>query len=278
MKLVAGIVSLCLFGYGFWWVSNKNPDLKTKVEELLDVGNFHTLEVRYSANQIMEKHRKDLLKDSRHRYLEPELHFYPYLLLEVKYTLQDDKTQENVILWDMTDGEMVINTRNWDKTHGFGDCISAETSPQEFKILSLLAKRGGAIDRDGLGKALNVEDEILGGWIESCRRKKLIVQSGNLFRLHLKYPRLRSIPETKVEDWLVTKPYKNAIRLGRRYSNSQVERIAKAAFGQNFAIRRTVDVYLPVHSIAVQNPDGTIHTTHWNALNGKQLSRTYFIE
>ncbi|MBS0615139.1 MAG: hypothetical protein JSR58_01135 [Verrucomicrobia bacterium] len=278
MKLMAGIVSLCLFGYGFWWVSHKNPDLKNKVEELLDVGNFHTLEVRHSANQIMEKHRKELLKDSRHRYLEPELHFYPYLLLEVKYTLQDDKTQENVILWDMTDGEMVINTRNWDKTHGFGDCITAETTPQEFKILSLLAKRGGAIDRDGLGKALSVEDEILGGWIESCRRKKLVVQSGNLFRLHLKHPRLRTIPETKVEDWLVTKPYKNAIRLNRRYTNSQVERIAKAAFGQNFAIRRTVDVYLPVHSIAVQNPDGTIHTTHWNALNGKQLLRTYFIE
>jgi hypothetical protein len=275
MKLILSLVLLCTAGYGAWWIANNHPDLKNKVEEVLDVGHFHTLEVRYTANQIMERHRRELLKDSRHRFLDPILEFYPYLLMEVKYTIQDDRTHESVVLWDLSDGEMVINTKDWDKTHGFGDCIHAETSPQEFKILNILAKKGGVIDRDNLSKNLNVEHEILDGWIDSCRRKKLIVQSGNHVRLHLQNPRLRTIPETRIDEWLVTKPYKNAIRLPRHFSSSQIEKVAIAAFGQNFAIRKTTDVYLPVHSIVVQNPDGSVHTSHWNALNGKRLSRTH---
>jgi len=273
MRILFSLFTLLGVGYGLFWFSQNNPDVKGKVEEIFDVGHFHTLEVRFSANQIMELHRRELLKDSRHRYLDPVLEFYPYVLMEVKYTLLDDRTHESVVLWDLNDGEMVINTKDWEKTHGFGDCIHADTTSQEFKILNLLAKKGGALDRDGLCKALNVEHEILDGWINSCHRKKLIVQSGNHYRLHLQNPRLRTVPETKIEDWLVTKPYKNAIRLPRSYSSAQIEKIAKAAFGQNFAIRKTTDVYLPVHSIVVQNPDGSIHTSHWNALNGKRLLR-----
>jgi len=275
MRIIFSLVCLAALGYGFWWTSIYHPELKGKVEEILDVGHFHTLEVRYTANQIMEAHRRELLKDNRHRYLEPVLEFYPYLMMEVKYSLNDERTHESVALWDMTYGEMVVNTKNWEKTHGFGDCITADTTAQEFKILNVLAKRGGAIDRNGLLKSLNVEHEILDGWIDSCRRKKLIVLSGNNYRLHLQNPRLHSVPETRIDEWLVTKPYKSAIRLSRRFSTSQIERTARAAFGQNFAIRKTTDVYLPVHSIVVQNPDGSVHTSHWNALNGKRLFHSH---
>jgi hypothetical protein len=245
---------------------------------MLDMGNFHTLEVRYNANQIMDKHRRNLLKDSRHRFLDPVLEFYPYLMMEVKYTSPDDKTHESVILWDLIDGEMVISTKDWEKTHGFGDCILADTTPQEFKILNILAKKGGAVDRDGLSRALQVEHEVLNTWLDTLRKKKLIIQAGNHYKLHFQHPKLRTIPETKLDERLVTKPYKDAVRLGRHFSPGQIERTARAAFGQNFAIRKMDDVYLPVHSITVQNPDGSVHTSHWNALNGKRLSRSHLID
>ena len=51
---------------------------------------------------------------------------------EVKYTTSDDKTHESIMLWDLTDGEMVINTKNWEKTHGFGDCITADATPSRI--------------------------------------------------------------------------------------------------------------------------------------------------
>jgi hypothetical protein len=75
----------------------------------------------------------------------------------------------------------------------------------------------------------------------------------------------------------VTKPHRNANRLNRRYSFSQIQRIAAAAFGSDFAIRKSTDIFLPVHCIVVQNPDGSIHFSHWNALNGSRLS-SHFID
>ncbi len=277
MRLIITLLTLAAGGYGLWWLDSTHPEIRKHVEEYLSSGSFPTLEVRYTAAQIMETQRRDLLKDSRHRFLEPQLKFYPYLLMEVKYNLSEHKTREGVILWDLCDGEMVIDTRAWDKTHGFGDCITASTQRHEFKILNILAKKGGSIDRDGLSKALQVENDILDGWIDSCRRKKLIVQAGNRYRLHLQDPRLRTIPETRLDHKLVTMSYKNAVRMPRRFSLSQIEKLTRAAFGNDFAIRKTTDVFLPVHCITVQNPDGSIHTSHWNALNGKRLN-SHFID
>lgn len=83
MRLLVSLFSLFVAGYGLFWIAGNHPDIKTKVEEVLDVGHFHTLEIRYTSSQIMEKHRKELLKDNRHRYLDPLLEFYPYLMKEV---------------------------------------------------------------------------------------------------------------------------------------------------------------------------------------------------
>ncbi len=271
MRFLLTLLTLGSACYGLWWLSETRPEVKTKVEEILNMGSFNTLEVRYTANQIMDANRRNLLKDNRHKYLEPSMKFYPYLLLEVKYTISDKRTKEGVILWDMYDGEMVLETKDWKKTHGFGDCISANTDRHEFRIINTLASKGGSADRETLTKTLHVENEVLDAWIESCRRKRLIVQSGNRYRLHLEKPLLQSIPNTKIDERLVTKAHRNTERVPSLYSLSQIEKIARAAFGTDFAIRKTIDLYLPVHCIVVQNPDGSIHTSHWNALNGKRM-------
>lgn len=264
-------------GYGGWWMSASRPDLKSKVEGLIHVGTFNTLEIKYTANQIMESHRKQLLKDTRHKFQTSELKFYPYLLLEVKYT-EADKTKESIMLWDLCDGELVLNTKAWDKTHGFGDCILAGTDRHEFKVINAIAKKGGSCDRETLAKNLNIENDILDAWIDSLRKKQLVVQSGNRYRLHLEEPKLKTIPSTIVDERLVTQACKNASLVPRRFSLGQIEKIAKAAFGNDFAIRRTSDVYLPVHSIVVENPDGSVHTSHWNALNGKRISYSHSLD
>src|SRR5690606_185449 len=105
-----------------------------------------------------------------------------------------------------------------------------------------LASRGGQWDRDGLSRFLNIENSILDSWIDSCRKKSLIVQNGNTYRLHLQSPKLQVIPETKLQHWLVTKPTKHAYRVKKRYRASQIEKIARAAFGGDFAIRKTTEI------------------------------------
>lgn len=274
------LFTLCSLGaacYGLWWVSETKPEVRSKVEELLHAGSFNTLEVRYTANQIMDVQRRKLLKDNRHKFLEASMKFYPYILMEVKYTVSDKKTKEGVILWDLNDGEMVISTKNWEKTHGFGDCIIANTDRHEFRVINVLASKGGSADRETLSKTLHVENEVLDVWIENCRKKRLIVQSGNRYRLHLEKPLLKSIPSTKIDERLVTKPQRNAERIPNRFSLSQIEKLARSVFGNDFAIRRTTDLYLPVHCIIVQNPDGSIHTSHWNALNGQRMN-SHFVD
>ncbi len=275
----ATLLFLCLIlGLGAYvsWVYF--PNFRTKIEDYMSAGTFQTLEVRYSAEVIMDAHRKELLKDGDHVYLSPKLKFVPYLLMEVKYNRTQDKTGEGVILWGLVDGEMVINTSTWEKTHGFTDCIASNATRQEFKIINALASKGGVWDREGLSRFLNIENHILDSWIDSCRNKSLIVQSGNSYRLHLQNPKLQVIPETRLEQWLVTKATKKAVRVKKRYRSSQIEYIARAAFGNDFAIRKTTEVFLPVYSITVQNPDGSQMTSYWNALNGKRISQPFAID
>jgi hypothetical protein len=265
-------VLLLLIGAGAFWVWNFLPHVRDKIESHLGTSTFQTLETRYKAEAIMEAHKKELLKDARHRFLQPDLRFVPYLLMDVKYNKTQDTTGEGVILWDLVDGEMVINTSTWEKTHGFTDCIASNATRQEFKIINALAARNGCWDREGLSKFLNIENHVLDSWIDSCRNKNLIVQNGNQYRLHLQSPKLQVIPETRLEHWLVTKETKHAQRVKKRYRKAQIETTARAAFGNDFAIRKTTEIFLPVYSITVQNPDGSLMTSHWNAVNGKRIA------
>jgi hypothetical protein len=278
MRQVTILIGCIAIGLGLFWTWTYVPGFRTKVDDILSPSTFQTLEVRYPAEAIMEWHKKELLKDSDHLFLEPSLRFVPYLMMEVKYNRTNDKTGEGIILWGLVDGEMVINTNTWEKTHGFTDCIASNATRQEFKIINALASRGGSWDRDGLSRFLNLENNILDTWVDSCRKKSLIVQNGNTYRLHLQNPKLQVIPETRLEQALVTKSTKRAIRVQKKYRPAQIETIAKAAFGDDFAIRKTKEVFLPVHVIVVQNPDGSQMTTYWNALNGKRLHPAYTLE
>lgn len=257
---------------GSFWSWTYLPSFRSRVEDLLSGNTFQTLEVRFTAEAIMEEHRKELLKDSLHSFLDPELNFHPYLLMEVKYNRNEERTGEGVILWSLIDGEMVLNTATWEQTHGFADCIASNATRQEFKIINALARHGSSWDRDGLSQFLNIENQILDAWVDGCRKKNLIVQSGNNYRLHWQNPRMQVMPETKLEHWLVTKPTKHAVKIGKQFRIAQIEQIARAAFGVDFAIRKSTEVFLPVYSITVQNPDGSRMTTYWNALNGKRIS------
>ena len=278
MRLLSTLIISIFATLGIFWTWINYPEVRFWILDILHASRFQTLEIRHSAESIMEHHKRDLLKDHEHAYLEPDLKFHPYLLMDVKYTKSENKTGEGIILWSLIDGEMVVNANSWEKTHGFNDCIDANAGHSDFKIINALASRGGSLDREALAKTLNVENETLNTWLDKCRAKRLIVQNGNNFRLHLQDPKLQVTPETKLDLWLVTKPSKNASRISKRYRPSQVENIAINSFGHDFAIRKTQEIFLPVYSIVVQNPDGSQTTTYWNALNGKRLSKPYHIE
>ena len=69
MRLLISLAMFAFAGYGVWYFGSTHPELWNKVEEFVDSGSFNTLEVRYTADQIMESHRGELLKDGQHRSL-----------------------------------------------------------------------------------------------------------------------------------------------------------------------------------------------------------------
>lgn len=263
-----GLPAVLIGAFLFW-----NTDLSSLFHKYVGSSEIRTLEVRFTAEQIMEAQKKYLLKDTKHTYLESSLQFSPYALLEVKYSKKDNSTAEGLLLWSLSQGEAVLDTSNWEMTHGFEDCITAKADKNDFKLLKILSRqRRFSLDREDLQKELRLDNEMLDHLIESCRQKKLIVQKGNEYRLHFSNPRLTFIPETKIDQFLVTKSSKNISVIRKKYSLSEIEALAKAAFENDFTIRRISEVYLPIYSISVQNPDLTILTTHWNALSGKKIN------
>lgn len=280
MRFIIFLLVIASGIYAPYWAWDNVPEFRSFFSDVFSLGKFQTLEVRYSAESIMAKNRRTLLLDSDHSYLEPKLKFYPYLLMEVKYTPKNTyKTGEGLLLWSLVDGEMVINTSKWEETHGFSDCIYSRAGKEEFTIINTLLQSGGKMDREGLVRSLrNIENEKLNQLLETCRKKNLVVQKGNIFRLHMENPKFNVKPVTLIDKHIVTKPAKHSDRLPCRFRPSHIEETAKAAFGEDFAIRKKMHVYLPVYLIIVQNPDGSQMTTFWNALNGKQLRQPYHFE
>lgn len=275
-KILLIIFALALFASAGWYF-NSQEHIAGFVQQYVENGEFTTLKARYTPEQIMELNRKDLLIDNQHSYQDQGQKFHPYLLMEVKYTQPDKKTREGMMLWSLVDGEMVINTDSWEKTHGFEDAINAGANRNDFKLMHALSKIKGPTTFDQLQKELRIEKETLESWIESATSKYLVVQKGHEIQLHFQDPKFSVQPETKVTDWLVKKPYNHAQRVSSRYSISQIQKVTKAAFGDDFTIRSSTEVFLPVYSIEVLNPDGSTFTSYWNALTGQRMPPRYSI-
>lgn len=274
MRYLKGILFLGVIAAGIWYFDDA-IDLKESVSSYIENGDIATLEARFTPEKIMEAHRQELLGSGGRNYLEPVLKYAPYLLMEVKY-LQDGKSKEGTLLWGMQDGEMVLNGETWETTHGFEDCINAGASANDFRVIHAIAKGRGSLSKDDLESALNLEADNVQSWIDSARQKHLIVQKGNTLQLHFEDPKVFVIPQTKMKQTLVAKNASRTQRMTARYSKSKIMKIAQAAFGSDFTIRAEKEVYLPVYTLEVQNPDGSIRRSDWNALTGQPFLTKLF--
>lgn len=277
MRRWTTLLFFAAFGAAVWWYWDDALDLKQHAFNYIENGDFLTLEARYSPERIMEARRQELLGNSGRTYLDPIAKFSPYLLMEVKY-LQDGKSKEGAMLWGMLDGEMVLNTDTWETTHGFEDCLNAGACSTDFKIIQALAKNKGSLSREDLQVALNLEQNAIDSWIETARQKHLVVQKGNLVQLHFENPKISLIPQTKMKQSFVTKGAYRTQRMPARYSKSKIIKTAQAAFGNDFTIRTEQEVFLPIYTIEVQNPDGSIRRSDWNALTGEAFLSKPFVQ
>ncbi len=158
-KTLIACLLVALVGGGAWWSWNHYDKLHEILGDYVEQGEFVTLEARYTPDQIIENHRRELLSDQSRQVQEPAMRFTPYVLMEIKYASPDKRTREGVILWSLTDGEMVIDTENWETTHGFEDALLADATRQDLRIMLALAKNQGSMSYDQLLREMRVEEE-----------------------------------------------------------------------------------------------------------------------
>ena len=274
MRFLYFIVLVAFIGFGSWWLFNNNTAVKQFVGEIGNDDQFLALEVRYSPDQIMEQNQEELLQTRHDEYGHPALTFHPYLLMEVKLNSPQRKQREGIMLWNLTNGELILDTNTWEATKGFSNVLSAGGEGHDVKVVKTLSERSNGMTREELMKALRIDADTFDDWIESAREKKLVIQRGNTFRLFNPQLHLQVTPQTRIHQWLVTKPYGHAKRAAKRYDEEQVQEMALAAFGPELKIRETKQVYLPVYSIPVKGRRGSVSTSQWNALNGQRMSPT----
>lgn len=267
------LIFTTLVGGGGWYVSEHLSSVKNWVDQKTHTKEVSTLEIRFSAEEIMRAHQQELLKSQGHTFLEPMLSYVPYLWMEVKYAIDAQSTEEGIALWGLSDGELVLDANTWEKTHGYEDCLIAHADPFEFSILNTIAAQGGSILRETLYQSLSVDSAIIDRTIKNCEKKKLLFVKGDLLRLHFNKPKLARLPVTSLKEEFVVAPSKPSRFETRRYTATQITKLAQNAFGSDFTIRRKREVFVPIYTISVQNPDGSVLTTQWSALNGQRLRK-----
>lgn len=269
-----------LFAFAGWWLLQTDfaSNLKEPLLRYVDNKDIATLESRFSLEQILQSHQQEILgsdKSDKRILKRTSILYYPYLLLDVKYTTADQSAREGVLLWGLNDGEIVLNTGSWEKTHGFKDCLDCNATRSNFKILQSLAKKQTGMSIEELKKETGMGKETLEPWIKDSLDKHLVIQKGNLYQLHFEQPRILVTPQTDFKHPIVLKDQGSSQKGSRVYSRSQIVRLTKAAFGDDFKIRSEEEIYLPVYRLEVVNPDKSIHISEWNALTGQRIAPNY---
>jgi hypothetical protein len=271
LKYLFILLFLCAAGYGAWYAWENSDELLSYVDITKKEGPILTFEVTCTPEELMQKYEKQLLKSANHTYGKATVKFLPFLLMNVKYVRPDKKTEEAKLIWNLENGEMVLDTQTFETTHGFEDCINAKALDDDFRILHALHRHNGQTTKDTLIQELGIDPEIVFERLEVLRKKHLVAIRGDTVRIHLESPLLQVQPQTKVYHYFVTKTVLGDNLISQHYSKDQIHKIAKAAFGADFAIRSEHLLFVPIFQIDVQNPDGSTLKTYWNGITGKKI-------
>jgi hypothetical protein len=256
------LIAISLIGLGIYY-GYESPNWTNTIQDILPSHDLSALEVKFTPEQLIQKYQSRTSEKGL-SYDEMQLELYPYLLMDVKY-VKGANSYEGKLLWSLNNGEIVLNTRGWQISHGYDDCLMAHATKDEMKVINALAIHSGQLDRQRLLDYLKHESTQVDLWLEKCYRKQLITQNGNYWKLHIQEPIFCSEPITIIKEPLVQRPLSEAKIITGRYRSSQVMDLAKASFGSDFAIKRYQEVFLPVYSLTFKNGDGSKSILKLNA-------------
>jgi hypothetical protein len=268
IKRIFGVLFLVAVGIGCFWAYHNAEALKTLALPSDHDETIETLETVCLADEILAKQTR-LLPSKHHSFGPVTLFFSPHLLIQSKYSVDGRSSQSASMLWDLTDGELVLDTNTFEHTQGFADCLVSQPNADDFRILHLLA-RSGPLSKETVIHELGGNDETLCERIEGLRKRHMVIVSNDIVRLHVESPLLKIDPVTVMTRPFVHRHTVRSTLIEAKYSRHDLENLVKAAFGSNLAIRTSRVIYIPTYEIVVNNPDGSVRKTYWNAVCGRE--------
>ena len=148
---------LAVIGFGAFWAYRHSERLEHMVYSKDHEDTIATFETALQPEELLERQNR-LLLTPQHSFGPVSLLFAPHLLLNVKYSPDGKTSKTCTALWDLTDGELVLNTNSFDHSQGFADCLVSQASADDFRILHTLALRGGALSKEMICKELGGDD------------------------------------------------------------------------------------------------------------------------
>lgn len=273
MRIISTLITVATLAYGYMWFSKNYPTITDGTLSFVSGQELTGIRPIYTPEQVLDRHATNLTRHGGVISGDPDILYVPVLLLNVKYADTFYTTGEGVLLFDLLDGEMILNINTLEKTHGLADCLRAQASKHECKVISLMAKKGGQLGRESIKRGLRVDMDLVDEWVDNCRQKKLIVPSGNGYRLHMQNPRLPNSPVTYVDNPLTTFRSKRFSGRKPQFDTAHIPSLCTAFFGSDFGIKTQEIAYLPIYRINVEGLDKDITTLYFNSISGKPIPK-----
>jgi hypothetical protein len=269
MKRLLSLGFFVALGVGIFWCYQHFDRLQNVAPSFDHEGVIETFETVYLPDEVMVKHAH-LLPTKQHSFGTATLFFSPHLLIQGKYSPDGRSSQPASMIWDLTVGELILDTNGFDHTQGFADCLMSEANADDFRILHTLTKKG-ALSKEHLVNDLGGDDSMICDRIESLKKRHLVIVANDIVRLHVESPLLKVEPITVITKPFVTRQCSSGICLSTVYSKSDIEGLVREAFGPDLAIRSSRIIYVPTYEIQINNPDGSLRKTYWNGMSNKEM-------
>lgn len=266
IKLVV-VAGICLGGYLLY--ENQKDYLHNLVLQPQKAESIICFESDFTPEMLQKQLEKKLLKNERYSFADSQYLYLPHLLVDVKYSPDGRSTQTSKMLWDMQNGELILDTRTFETTSGFQDCLTSKANTEDFRILNLLAQSGGSISKERLINQLGYDEDLASARIDALRKKQLVTSLNDTVRIHVENSFFSVAPKTNITLPLVTKKSVRGQLVSNCYSSKELLAMISSAFGSDLAVRQSQIVYIPIIQLDIANPDGSIRTTYWNAITGK---------
>lgn len=204
-----------------------------------------------------------------------ELAFVPHTLMNVRFSQEDPVkksmvSREGEILWNLSSGEMVLNTATWSCSKGLRECLLLKAGRHDVSVMQALANLGGATSKESLARALSVKNVRADKVIKSCQKKKLIFSTGNQIGSHFQplQPMQGCTTEIVSSPVWLKKPRKAAL-VSPQFSEDRISNLVEMIFGDNFLILSKDVVYVPVYKVFIIAKDQSERIEYINAVTGK---------